>query len=69
MEKPLFMKPIHPYSYRKERNLPLIIGVVSYAPDGLSERTCFKVQYDDGEIDYVAVQDVLNGNHSLVTEP
>lgn len=68
MEKALYLKPIHQYAYRKLGRLPKVINLVSFKPAIHEERPCVKIQYNDGEIDYVPLKDITNGNYEIVND-
>ncbi len=65
MESKLYLKPIHHYTYKKEGKIPLIIGVVSFKPNGFNERHCYKVMYEDGEIDYVPFKSIDEAHYKI----
>jgi hypothetical protein len=58
-EQKAFLIGIHPYSFR-EGEPAEIIGVSFCTPDGLEERLCYKIRYNDGKEDFVAVSDTKN---------
>ena len=49
----------HPYGFRKGE-WATITGVVVSKPRGLGERLCYKVAYDDGFKDHIALVDQCN---------
>ena len=49
----------HPYSFRPGE-WAQITGVRMVTPDGLHERAVFQVEYDDGFIDGIAIEDSDN---------
>lgn len=45
-----------------------IIGVSMVTPDGLAERLCYHVIYDDGKTDFVPVSMVADGSYRIESE-
>jgi hypothetical protein len=53
-DSPIYLKALHPYCFRYGKENPKVIGFVNYQPEGLTNRVCFKVEYEsDGTIDYI----------------
>lgn len=49
----------HPYGFRKGE-WATITGVLVLKPRGLGERMCYRVVFDDGVEDYIALADQCN---------
>lgn len=58
----MYLKSLHPYNFRHNKENPKIIEFVLYTPLNLFARPCFKVEYEsDKFIDHIAYSDVLKG--------
>ena len=66
--KKAFIKGVGIHSY-KLNEVAEIIGVVMVTPEGLKERPCFEVLYQDGFINYIAMSDVEEGNYKIIPDP
>jgi hypothetical protein len=65
-EKPVYLKSMHHYQFRHNIENPRVIGFVSFKPENLNPRLCYKVEYDsDNKIDYIAHSDVLSGHWEI----
>lgn len=53
------IKGVHPYCFRAGEWAD-IIAVRMATPDGLEERLVFVLQFDNGEVDSMPVEDIAN---------
>ena len=47
----------HRAEYRPD-DTALVVGVCMVKPGGLKERVCLMLHYEDGEVDYLTIQDL-----------
>jgi hypothetical protein len=58
---------VHRYAFRAGEPSE-IIGLKWAKPEGLDWRLAYEVEYFDGKRDFVALQDVLAGNHVIISD-
>lgn len=65
-----YLKPNHQHAYvKKEIGLPEITGLYYVVPEPrFPSRLCYEVTFPDGEVDYVAYQDVESGYYKIVVQ-
>ena len=65
-----FLIAIHTYAYRtmafEDGGISKIVGVVFCTPPGHEQRLCYKIEFDDGDIDYVPVSDIVKGHYKII---
>ncbi|MEH6848152.1 hypothetical protein CON15_19350 [Bacillus cereus] len=69
-ESSIYVLPINLHAYRRQGELPKVVGVVMFKPSGnFEERMCYKVEYhSDGFVDYIPMSGVEIGNYKLITQ-
>ena len=65
--KKVYMKFLHGNHYRS-KEMPEVVGVNWFVPDGREGRFCYKLQYNDDEINYVPFSDIEGGTCKLINE-
>jgi hypothetical protein len=58
---------VHRYAFRAGE-VAEIIGIKYVKPIGYDWRLTIKVEYADGFIDYVSIQDVTAGNYEIISD-
>jgi len=63
MKERAYLYPVYASAYRHEGKIQPaeVIDVVMYTPYGLTPRLCYEVEYADGFVDYIPLEDVQNG--------
>ncbi|MDO6628772.1 DUF4259 domain-containing protein [Bacillus thuringiensis] len=69
-ESSIYVLPVNLHAYRRQGELPKVVGVVMFKPSGnFEERMCYKVEYhSDGFVDYIPMSGVEIGNYKLITQ-
>lgn len=69
-ESSIYVLPVNLHAYRRQGELPKVVGVVMFKPSGdFDERMCYKAEYhSDGFVDYIPMSGVEIGDYKLITQ-
>jgi hypothetical protein len=66
-EQNVYLKSLHQYNFRHGIENARVIDFITFTPENLNPRPCFKVQYDsDNFIDYIPFQSVSDEHWEFV---